>query len=278
MAAPSKVWINGDEAEHISATHRGFMYADGVFETLAVYSGRPLLLGRHMARLQKGIQALSLQACVHTLEEEIRRVSRCVPAGARAALKLVVARASQAGRGYRPTPGPKEAADVVLTLSAWQAPTEPLKLMLCNTILGSKPALAGLKTLNALEYVLASMELPDAWHEGVLCDTRGYIIEGTKSNIFWVDDRGVMVTPELGYCGIEGVVRQELIARATARGIAVEETRAMAGSLLKAREIFLTNSLFGVLGVNEFQGRVFTQLPTVDYLKTLMSGVIFEAS
>ena len=59
----------------VDITDRGFSYGDGLFETLAVHDGRPLLWERHMARLREGCERLAIAAPdVSVLEQEARQL------------------------------------------------------------------------------------------------------------------------------------------------------------------------------------------------------------
>jgi 4-amino-4-deoxychorismate lyase len=53
-------FINGERRHCVDASDRGFQYGDGVFETIAVYQGKPLFWQRHIDRLLKGCQTLRI--------------------------------------------------------------------------------------------------------------------------------------------------------------------------------------------------------------------------
>ena len=60
MKPGSATLINGMPAERVSVHDRGFQYGDGVFETIAVFDGRPLLWRLHLTRLQQGCMRLGI--------------------------------------------------------------------------------------------------------------------------------------------------------------------------------------------------------------------------
>ena len=85
-----------------------------------------------------------------------------------------------------------------------------------------QPRLAGVKSLNRLENVLARAEWRDpAIREGLLADPAGRLVEGTMSNVFFVA-RGALVTPDLSRCGVSGAQRERVLDLARADGIACE--------------------------------------------------------
>ena len=103
--------INGEPGESVSVLDRGFQYGDGLFETLAVENGAPLLWDRHMQRLLHGAARLRIDApAVKLLRDEAERVCRDAE---RAVLKIIVTR-GVAGRGYAPAPESKSTRAVCL--------------------------------------------------------------------------------------------------------------------------------------------------------------------
>ena len=106
-----------------------------------------------------------------------------------------------------------------------------IELLLSKTTLSGNAALAGIKHLNRLEQVLAQAEWDtDDTAESLMLDTRGNAIEGTRTNFFTVHGNE-LYTPDLTYCGVEGVMRAMLLdelpkpyvqtARAKARPVRV---------------------------------------------------------
>jgi 4-amino-4-deoxychorismate lyase len=238
--------VDGRESRHISALDRGLHYGDGVFTTLAVRSGAPLLLDRHLVRLTGDCQRLGIP-CPDSalLREEALQLAR---GWDKAVMKLTVTR-GEGGRGYR---APEESrATRVLALHPWpEYPDElarnGIAVRVCRLRLGRNPALAGIKHLNRLEQVLARGEWDDPKiQEGVLLDSGGEVIEGVMSNLFWVKD-GRLFTPRLDQCGVAGVMRALVLELAARRGLSALESRAPLSAVWEADEVFFTNSVIGL--------------------------------
>jgi 4-amino-4-deoxychorismate lyase len=247
------VLINGELTDAVSARDRGFQYGDGLFETIAVKHGAPLLLDRHLVRLGTGAERLGFQVSPALLREESERLCRDVELGV---LKIIVTRGISA-RGYRgdPTATPTR----VLSLSDW--PSYPaayaeqgVDVRLCRTRLAAQPALAGLKHLNRLEQVLARAEWGDEYAEGLMQDESGNIVEGTMTNVFLVRDETV-ITPALDRCGIEGVMRSVVLERAAQFGLECRVETVTPKHLEQAQEIFLTSCLIGLWPVRRVEHR-----------------------
>jgi 4-amino-4-deoxychorismate lyase len=97
MSIDSVTLINGWLEERVSAKDRGFLYGDGLFETLAIRDGKPLWWDHHILRLQRGASRLGIRAPTEgLLRQESVRVSTGIE---RAVLKIILTRGI-AGRGY----------------------------------------------------------------------------------------------------------------------------------------------------------------------------------
>ena len=119
--------------------------------------------------------------------------------------------------------------------------------------MASNPALAGLKTLNRLESVLARSEWSDdrIW-EGLMRDVDGHLVCGTMSNIF-LRRGSSLTTPMLDRCGIAGVMRRWVLEQGASLRLQVREGRLGIEDLDEAAEVFMTNAVAGVVSVNVIQ-------------------------
>tara|TARA_B100000700_G_scaffold20246_2_gene19740 strand:- start:7838 stop:8641 length:804 start_codon:yes stop_codon:yes gene_type:complete len=217
---------------------RGLAYGDGVFETVLVRDGTPLLWDAHLARLTRGCERLGFPA---PQRDELDPLPARAPAGL-SVLKLIVTRGS-GGRGYM-APADPEPRLLVQHLpfapaeSRWR---EGVRVRHCALRLGIQPRLAGLKHLNRLENVLARDEWSDPdIAEGLLCDSEGRIIEATCMNLFW-QRNGRLETPRLDRCGVAGTLRQALLDEHS-----IAEVEAMPACLEQAEALWLGNSLQGL--------------------------------
>lgn len=237
----------------MAATDRGLAFGDGVFRTLAVRGGRPLNWTWHCRRLRADCGLLRLAMPDEALVA--REIAQVAPGDA--TVKVIVTRGA-GGRGY----GAQTAGVPTRVVAAFPAATydpaharEGVRVRRCELVLSQQPALAGAKTLNRLENVLARSEWDDpAIAEGLLADADGRVVEGTMSNLFVVR-AGRVATPDLARCGVVGAQRErvrELLGRAA---IEVEVTGLRWDALEEADEIFLTNSLIGAWPVARLEDR-----------------------
>ncbi len=267
----SDTLINGISTRCLDAHDRGFHYGDGLFETLAVRNGVPVLWDMHMQRLQRGCQRLNFPEIDPVLlwSEAMSLLCRDAPSVrqdvTQEVLKIIITRGS-GGRGYR-APSPSsvlamEGATRILTRYPW--PDYPttfwstgVAVRVCSTRLGCNPVLAGIKHLNRLEQVLARSEWDDPTvPEGLMLDGQGHVIEGTMTNLFVVRS-GQLLTPDVSQCGVAGVLRSWVLAYARAAGIPVAITALTLDVITSADEVFLCNSVIGIWPVCNVAGSSF---------------------
>lgn len=243
------VLINGestqDLAHSLPLNDRGFHYGDGLFETALIDEGKVRFLDAHLARLYAGCERLHIPAPDRTLLcAEIAKVTANLRS---AVLKIIVSR-GEGSRGYRPS-GETKTTRVVAAYPAPAAPANAdrfVRLRWCDMRLGRNPRLAGVKHLNRLEQVLAQAEWDDPdIHEGLMLDTEGELVCGTASNIFIVRER-TLLTPDLRFCGVRGIMRGEVLRVAAKLGFATSEEPLWPQDLESAQEVFITNAVRGI--------------------------------
>lgn len=247
------VWIDGKRTRRIDYRDRGLQYGDGLFETMRVRGGAVRLLEFHLERLDAGCRRLCITPPnERLLRREIRSAAARCDSGI---LKLIVTR-GVGTRGYRPV-GTEHSTRILslqrLARGTEPGPPGPARVRLCRTRLGANPALAGIKTLNRLESVIARMEWADAnvW-EGLMQDGDGHVVCGTMSNLFLCTGSKLR-TPLLDRCGVAGVMRRWIMKQAELLNLRVEERRIHMDDIAQADEVFLSNAVAGVVPVAEIR-------------------------
>jgi 4-amino-4-deoxychorismate lyase len=242
-------WVDGRLGNTVDARDRGLHYGDGVFETMRVRRHAIRFLDYHLERLSEGCRRLAIrEPNMSRLRNELGRIAVRRP---EAVLKMIVTR-GVGPRGYRPSG--RERSTRVLSLhplssKAIQAAQEPARVRMCRTRLGMNEALAGLKTLNRLESVLARAEWTDTrvW-EGLIRDTEDNIVGGTMSNLF-MRSGSSLITPPVDRCGIAGVMRRWVLEQASRLDLRVTMSRVRWDDMSRAQEVFMTNAIVGIVPV-----------------------------
>jgi 4-amino-4-deoxychorismate lyase len=252
-------WIsNGEVRDGLPFDDRAWQYGDGLFETIAIRNRRPRLLDWHLERLATSCGRLGIAVPGTTaIQADIETAIRHAGIDSGCALAKLVVTAGQGPRGYA-----RDTAQTNHYLAVFPGKRlEPrhyrngVAVRMCSTRLAQQPQLAGIKSLNRLEQVLARNEWNDlSIFEGLTCDTAGELICGTMSNVFIVADNEI-VTPDLSRAGVAGIMRRKVLEIAHKHDIRIAVRAIRRESLDDAREMFLTNSQFGLLPVATLDGR-----------------------
>ena len=243
---------------HNDTVDRAAAYGDGAFESIAVRNGVARFWEAHVERLQTACMRLGLrQPTAAELADVVQEALAAAGDEAAFGTLRLVASAAPSPRGYR------RKHDGAISLSARLHTSRRLDpefvrngvaVRVCNVRLAQQPALAGIKSLNRLEQVLARAEWDDPnVFEGLTLDTDGRLICGTMSNVFIVKENEV-ATPGITRCGVAGIMRARVVQQLKEAGIACDVRDIDAGELDRATEVFLSNSQFGVLPVNRIDG------------------------
>lgn len=239
-----RLLIDGREAADIDralpAQIRALHYGDGLFETMLGRNGGARLFEFHMERLADGCRRLGIpQPDVGAIAGDLQRA---IDFDGPSIAKLLVARGG-AGRGYKPDLA-AASQRCLFVYSLGSAPCE-LTVRWCESRYARNRQLAGLKHLNRLEQVLAQAEFVDDENEGLMLDTEDQVVSATAGNVFVVTD-GVVTTPDLTHCGIEGVMRRFVLERARALDIPIRVASLSRSDIESADEVFVTNAVRGV--------------------------------
>ncbi len=198
----------------VSIEDRAFLYGDGCFTTARIKGRQVLLWQRHLARLLQGITALCLQCDIERINHAKEIALAALAEHETAILKIVISRGS-AARGYAM---PLQAVDIYCYLYPVEeqhvAPTSLACVgLISNSLSHTFLPLKGIKTLNRLEQVLLKNQaVQQGWSEAFCVDGQRHLVEGISSNCFVYLD-GVWCSPNLQYAGIDGIMRQEILAR-----------------------------------------------------------------
>lgn len=253
MADARFVWLDGsfvpsDEAR-VSLSDRGFLFGDGVFETMRAYSRRLFRLDQHLERLARGLEVLGMplpgpRAEVGTTVERLLELNELQDAY----IRLMVWRGE--GAGLDP------AGCSISRLAIIARPHVPhpralyergMKGVIVSIRQNEWSPLSRIKSFNFLPGVLGTMEAKaKGADEGVFLNSRGFVAEGTISNVFLVSN-GRLLTPSLESGALQGITRAVVLELARRAGHAVSEREVKLEELQGADEAFLTSTLMEVM-------------------------------
>lgn len=232
--------------------NRASAYGDGLFETMCWSRGRVRYWDYHWQRLCAGLARL--QIAQPKEDSMVDNINTACAQRARAVIRLQVSR--KAGeRGYRPILG--QPGELTIEVSDYPGQTVARKrrgidVRILPYPLPTQTSLAGMKTLNRLDQVLASGMLDETEWDGLLCDYDGRLIGSTCANL-WIRIGETVYTPEVRHTGIAGVMRAVLIAQMPSP-FQVLEKPLFCDVLKHCEEVFLSNAVMGICSIRSVNG------------------------
>jgi branched-chain amino acid aminotransferase len=252
---PAIVNVNGRvfDQEHavISVFDHGFLYGEGVYETLRTYNGQPFLFDRHMRRLRNsaGMLALQVPLADAQIDARFRETMRAAGLGdgpeREAYIRILVTR----GIGeltYDPAACPNPSIVVIVKPNV--APARDVfergvTVSLVGVVRNHPGSVNPLiKSNNLLNNALAMQEaFTRGGYEGIMRNYRGELAECTQSNLFIVKN-GAALTPPIDAGLLPGITREFLFEVGAEIGIPVRDQVLRDNDLFGADEAFLTST------------------------------------
>jgi branched-chain amino acid aminotransferase len=239
----------------VSVLDRGFLYGDGLFESLRVYGGRPFAGDQHIARLARSARALGISLPVSEVQLAAELETAIRASGLdEAYVRITVTR----GRGEEPSlvaPAGLLATRVVLVEPLRAPPVAVYRdgVRAC-TVAWSRGADGGpASNVKLLSYVPSLLALEQARARGadeaIFVGPDGIVRDASTSNVVAVNQDGTLVTPPDGPGVIGGITRDQVLHLAGAMGARCSLRPVRLADLLAAREVFLTSSIREIASV-----------------------------
>jgi len=266
MTLRGAVYVNGTIRPATEAVvpvyDHGFLYGEGVYETLRTYNRVPFLFDRHINRLRASSQRIHLDV-PFTDDELAQWIDETVAAaGAPERSELYIRILFTRGVGElnydpRSTPTPTTVI-IVKPLEAPPARVFEKGINICRVdILRNHPGSVNplIKANNLLNNALAMQEANRrGGEEGLMCNYRGEISECSQANFFMVRD-GVVLTPTSEAGLLEGITRAFLFEIGKDAGIEVREAVLYPKDLETADEAFITSTTRELSPVTSIDGK-----------------------
>jgi D-alanine transaminase len=252
-------YLNGDylplSAARISPLDRGFLFGDGGYEVVPVYSRRPFRIGEHLARLQHTLDGIRL-ANPHSVAEWSERIARIVAAAPfeDQSVYIQVTRGADAKRDHAFPQG------LPPTVFVFTAPltTTPDSVRASGvaavTAADNRWARCDLKVVALLANVLARQQAVDQGCAETILLRDGCMIEGAASNIFVVRD-GVLLAPVKDQRMLPGITYDVVLELADRHGVPYAVRDIAEAELRSADEVWMTSSTKEILAITTLDGR-----------------------
>jgi D-alanine transaminase len=258
MTSNNYVWFNGEilprSDVRIDLEDRGYQFADGVYEVIRLYGGRPFALMPHLERLERSAAGIRINLPIEKsdlAEQILHLIERNAETEGMVYLHLT--------RGCAPR-NHRFPADCTPTILFYTRPLAPvpapgdapgIKLI---TLPDDRWKRCWIKSIALLANVLAKDEAARAGAEEAIFIDNRIATECCSSNLFIVTG-GTLVTHPVGPKVLPGITRAVLLDEAAKLGIIVEERPIHESELREAEEIFITSTTKEVQWCNDLDGR-----------------------
>jgi len=240
--------ISDERGAVISVFDHGFLYGEGIYETLRTYGGRPFLYDRHMRRLRNSARLIDL-TLPFSDEEMAAQIAETTAAarlgGDEAYIRVLVTRGiGELTYDIKATPRP---SIVIIVKPLPENPAalyeQGVKVVLVDIVRNHPQTVSPMiKSNNLLNQALASQQaIRKGGFEGVMRNYRGELTECTTANLFVVKN-GAAMTPPLESGLLPGITREFIFEVGREIGVEVREQVLCDEDLFGADEAFLTST------------------------------------
>ena len=247
--------VSESEAK-VSVYDHGFLYGDGIYETMRAYEGVVFMIDEHIRRLERSASLIMLhipppQYIIDAVFQTLRANSL-----SDAYIRITVSR-GKGPIGLDPALCPRPTL-VIISEKFQQYPETYYKngvnliisRVVRNHIMAINPMI---KSLNFLNNVLAKSEAKERGaYEAIMLNSDGVITEGTVCNIFFIKD-GKLYTPSVDAGILDGITRNIVMGLAVKAGIEVREGMFYPSDIFGAEEVFFTNTTAEVMPVSRVE-------------------------
>lgn len=251
------VYLNGAFVElseaKLSVNDRGFLYGDGVFETIRAYDGVPFRLREHLLRLLNSCRTLGLAVNVESMPGIVERLLKLN------ALRDAYVRITVTGGMHRGKLTARSGESTVAVLCRkLEPPPNRWYERGVEAVFASIRVAPDFRRHKAISYLASLIAKNESRrrgaHEAILLNTRGDVAEGSTTNVFVLRNKQ-LITPPLDCGALPGITRAVVMELAPSRAIPLKIERLRPEELMRADEVFLTNSLVELLPVVRIEGR-----------------------
>ena len=235
----------------VSVFDHGFLYGEGIYETLRTYRRQPFLLGRHLLRFRRSASLMGLdvpftdEELGERIDDTMNHATPLFSAGTEWYIRVLLTR----GVGeltYDPAATPTPSL-VVIVKAHLDPPADTFTTgvtVVMSSFLRNHPESVSpmIKSNNLMNNALAMQEgFRRGAFEVVMRNYRGELTECSMSNLFIVRD-GSALTPPLAAGLLPGITRDCVFEVGAAAGVPVKEATLHDADLYGADEAFLTGT------------------------------------
>jgi D-alanine transaminase len=246
------IYLNGEfmpiEQARISVLDRGFIFGDGVYELIPVYSRRPFRLAEHLRRLQDSLNGIKL-ANPHDNPTWMRLIGRLVELNEPEDQSVYMHITRGPAKRDHAFPAAITPTVFMMSNALTTPPPEQVRDGVCAiTAVDNRWLRCDIKAIALLPNVLLRQQAVEAGCAEAVLLRDGFMTEGAASNIF-VMRNGVMLAPPKSHLMLPGITYDVVLELARTNGIRHEVRAVAEAELRSAEEIWMTSSTKEVLAI-----------------------------
>jgi D-alanine transaminase len=240
----------------VSVLDRGFLFGDGVYEAMRLYSGRVFLLEEHWARLRRSLSELSITVDLERLRG--RLLQTVTASGVKEGLVYLQVTRGSGSRRTHAFPRPAVVPNELIWVDGYEStdPNRDRRVVGVEAITfpDLRWARRDIKSINLLPNCLAAEQAKKVGvFEAILVDSAGIVTEGSHTSLFAVR-AGRLLTYPSGPEILPGCTRAFVMRLASRVGVETEQSAIHRQDLAGVDELFLTGTTSEILGIVKVDG------------------------
>ncbi|MCM8772242.1 MAG: aminotransferase class IV [Candidatus Omnitrophica bacterium] len=235
---------------------RGFLYGDGIFETLLANNSKIFRFNQHWKRLENGSEICNLELPKREKVEKLIKKELEELGNGKYYIRINLWRS----KPEKFNPGKIRKSYYLVIIRKFEPYSvkfykEGIRCIVSEKIKrNEKSVLSKIKSLNYLENIILKIESKkENFDDAIVLNNSGYIVGGSVSNVFFVKN-DIVFTPSLECGSLEGITRKVIFEICEKEKIELREGFFNLDFLKECKEVFLTNTLMGIMPVKEIRG------------------------
>ncbi len=252
------VYLNGEflpyEQATLSVEDRAFLLADGIYEVIRVYGGRPFQMEGHLKRMARSARELRLPEPDLAELDRAARELLTINNLSEATIYMQISRGAYNPRTHAFPAGTVKPTVLIIARSFKDATALRADGAAAVTVPDQRWARCDIKSVSLLPNVMAKQQAADAGAYEAIFVKDGYAIEGSSSNLMAVLDGEVRTYPACNYI-LRGITRDVVLDLARKLGYLVREEGIRIEDLPRCTEVWVTSTTSEVMPITAIDGR-----------------------
>ena len=253
------VYLNGEfmpiEEARVPVMDRGFLFGDGIYEVIPVYSRRPFRLREHLQRMQASLDAIRLMN-PHDAAQWIILIERIIAAATfeDQSVYLQITRGVDSRRSHAFPMQPKPTVFLITEQLTVPTPQQREQGITAVSAIDNRWLRCDIKSISLLANILLRQLAVDTGSIETVLFRDGLLTEGAASNIFAIKN-GVLLAPKKSHLMLPGITYDVILELAATHGLAWQVRDISQAEAGKVDELWMTSSTKEVLPIVSLDGQ-----------------------